>query len=316
MQQAAAFLPVPPAIQYLAADAGWPEGANSYYGPAKPNAAAIPYYQRSRHIFGDLKIEVYDAAGKLVDTVASSKRRGVNRAMWSMRLKPPTVPPAATAAFGAATGPRVVPGAYTIKMTKGDQTYTTKLDIVLDPRAKFTVDDRKAQFDLVQRIGGMLNHMSWAVAAIVGVREQAAEASSKLPANDPLRKKLAALAGAEDMIRGKIVATKEGGAITGEERLREFLAGLYGDVNSYEGRPTDSQTARADVLKRELDDVVKEFNDTTNKQLADVNKGLAGKGQKPISILSEPDWQKANSSGGSGGGAMQRRGEQAAFDRD
>ncbi|HTK95163.1 MAG TPA: hypothetical protein VL382_05955, partial [Terriglobales bacterium] len=301
MEAAAAFLPMPPAVQYLSADAGWPEGANSYSGPMKPNAAAIPYYQRSRHIFGDLKLEVFDASGKLVDTVASSKRRGVNRAMWSMRLKPPTVPPAASAAFGAATGPRVVPGTYTLKMTKGDQTYTAQLNVVLDPRAKFTVEDRKAQFDLVQRLGGMLNHMSWAVAAIVGVRDQATQAAAKLPANDPLRKQLAALADAEDKIRGKIVATKEGGAITGEERLREYLAGLYGDVNTYEGRPTDSQAARADALQRELNDVVKEFNDTTNKQLGAVNKGLTAKGQKAIAILPEAEWQKANE--GSGGGA-------------
>jgi photosystem II stability/assembly factor-like uncharacterized protein len=313
MQEVAGFLPVPPAIQYLQADAGWPEGANSYSGPMKPNGAAIPYYQRSRHLFGDLKLEVFDASGKLVDTVASSKHRGVNRAMWSMRLKPPTVPPAASAAFGAATGPRVVPGTYTIKMTKGDQTYTTKLEVVLDPRAKFTVADRQAQFDLMQKLSGQLNHMSWAVAAIVGVRDQANAAAAKLGANDPLRKQLTALAEAEDKVRGKIVATKEGGAITGEERLREFLAGLYGDVSGYEGHPTDAQVARGEVLQRELDDVVKEFNDTTSKQLGAVNKGLSAKGQKPITVLSEGDWQKANEGGAAAGGAPTR---ESYADRD
>src|SRR5439155_26853781 len=117
--------------------------------PGRPREALITYYQRSRHIFGDLKVEVLDAAGKLVDTVPSGKRRGLNRATWSMRLRPPRVPPAASAIFGAAIGPRVLPGTYTVRMTKGDQVYTTKLDVVLDPRAKYTVEDRKAQFDLV-----------------------------------------------------------------------------------------------------------------------------------------------------------------------
>jgi hypothetical protein len=37
--------------------------------------------------------------------------------------------------FQAAQGPRVLPGTYTVKMTKGDQTYTTTLNIVIDPRA-------------------------------------------------------------------------------------------------------------------------------------------------------------------------------------
>ena len=63
-----------------------------------------------------------DARGKLVDTVSSSKHRGVNRAEWSMHLKAPKVPPAVSAAFGAAFGPRVLPGTYTVKMTKGDTT--------------------------------------------------------------------------------------------------------------------------------------------------------------------------------------------------
>ncbi|MBI2679028.1 MAG: sialidase [Candidatus Koribacter versatilis] len=323
MQKQAEFLPASPAIQYISASGGWPEGANSFNGPQRPQAAAIPYYQRSRHIFGDLKIEVLDAEGKQVDLVSPSKHRGVNRALWSMRLKAPTVPPAATLAGAAGDGPRVLPGTYTVRMTKGDQVYTTKLEVVMDPRAKYTIEERKQQFALVNRLAGMLNHMSWAVASIVGVRDQANAAAAKLPANDRLRKQLEALAASEDAIRGKIVATKEGGAITGEERLREFLAGLYGDVNGYDGRPTDSQVARTDALQHELDDVVKQFNDTTNKQLAAVNRGLAGKKMQPIKVLAEADWQQQQTAGGGGGmhsRAAADKGDQdendASLDRD
>jgi hypothetical protein len=215
-------------------------------------------------------------------------------------MKPPRVPPAATAAFGAVVGPRVLPGAYTVKMTKGDKIYTAQLNVVLDPRAKFTVEDRKAQFDLVTKLGGLLDHMSWVVDAIVGVRDSAQKSAAKLPETDPLRAKLVALAESADTIRSKIVATKEGGMITGEERLREFLAGssddggLYGDVNSYEGRPTDSQVARADVLGRELEDVIHEFTDLTNRQLPDLNRTLQAKKLAPIAVISEEDWRKSH----------------------
>ena len=51
-----------------------------------------------------------------------------------------------------------------------------------------------------------------------------------------------------DELRKKIVATKEGGMITGEERLRENLADLYGNVIFYGGRPTQMQIARTDAL--------------------------------------------------------------------
>jgi len=85
----------------------------------------------------------------------------------------------------------------------------------------------------------------------------------------------------------QVVATKEGGAITGEERLREYLAGLYGDVNAYEGRPTDSQVARADALTRELEDVVREFRALTDKALPAINQALGAKNLQPIVVPAE-----------------------------
>jgi photosystem II stability/assembly factor-like uncharacterized protein len=294
MAQEAAFLPVPPAVQWMETQGGWPEGDNSYTGPSRPNEVFIPYYQRTRHIFGDLKIEIFDHEGKLVDTVASSRHRGVNRATWSMHLKPPVVPPAASLSFGAAFGPRIVPGSYTVKMTKGDKVYTTQLNVVLDPRATFTVEDRKVQFDLATKLSQMLNHMSWAVASVVDVREAASQRAAGLRPSDPLRQQLQSLADSADSIRKKIVATKEGGMITGEERLREFLGGLYGDVNGYEGRPTDSQVARSDVLARELEDVIREFTNLTSQQLPAINRQLQAKKLAAIPVLSEQDWKQSH----------------------
>jgi hypothetical protein len=287
MSEDAGFLPAPPAAQLMETNGGWFEGDATFNGPSRPAEAFIPYYQKTRHIFGDLKIEILDEQGKLVDTVPASKHRGVNRATWNMHLKAPRVPPAASAAFEAAFGPRVLPGVYTVRMTKGEKVYTTPLTVTLDPRAKYSVDDRKAQFDLVNRLAVVLNHMSWLVDAIVGVRDAASARAAAIPAADPLRGQLTQLSDAADKIRGKVVATKEGGAITGEERLREFLAGLYGDVNGYEGRPTDSQVSRADVLARELEDVVREFRALTEKGLPGINQALAAKNLQPITVLAE-----------------------------
>ena len=304
MQQEAAFLPQGPVVQLIQAFGGWAEGANSFHGPSRPDTAMITYYQRSRHIFGDLKIEVFDAQGKLVDTLAPSKHRGVNRAEWGMRLKPPKVPPAASLG-GANTGPRVLPGTYTVKMTKGDKVYTTQIQVVGDPRTNYSPEDRKAQFDLVNRIGGMLNHMSWTADGLVAVRDTAMADAAKLPPNDPLRKKLEALSASANDIRKELVATTEGGAITGEVRLREFISGLYDDVNGYDGRPTDSQVKRADVLSKELDEVVKQFSDLTTAQLPAINKGLQAKNLPQITVISEQDWQKKNEAAGGGSSGMQ-----------
>jgi hypothetical protein len=75
--------------------AAGPNGAAVYTGDNPPDAAVINYYQKSRHLFGKLKIEVLDASGKVVDSLPASKRPGLNRVTWSMHEKPPRVPPAA-----------------------------------------------------------------------------------------------------------------------------------------------------------------------------------------------------------------------------
>jgi len=304
MAQTAAFVPGRPVVQYMDTQGGWVEGDATYTGPGRPREALVTYYQKTRHVFGDLKIEVLDAAGQLVDTVPSAKHRGLNRAGWSMRLKPPKVPPAASALFGAAFGPRVLPGTYTVKMTKGDQVYTTKLDVLIDPRAKYAAEERRAQFELVNRLSQLLNHMSWAVDAIIAVRDQAHERAAKLGKSDPLARQLTSLAQSADAIRSKIVATREGGMITGEERLREYLGGLYGDVNGYDGRPTASQVARTEALGRELEDVIREFNQLTGRQLPEINRGLAGKRREPIRVIPEAEWQKQDGGGGAPAAAV------------
>src|SRR4029077_7977056 len=255
MAQPAVVMPRRPATEYLNAQSGWPEGDESYQGPERPGGAHVTYYQKSRHIFGDLKIEVFDANGKLVDTLSGGKHRGLNRANWSMRVKPPAVPPAASAMFEAAQGPRVLPGTYTVKMTKGDEVYTEHLNVVLDPRAKFSLEDRKAQYELAMKVYKLLEHMTYTVEAIAGVRDAAKARMEKVTEKDGLQGALQQLAGECDRLRSRIVATKEGGMITGEERIRELLGQLYSSVNSYEGRPADYQVARADSLSRELDDV-------------------------------------------------------------
>jgi hypothetical protein len=214
-----------------------------------------------------------------------------------MRLKPPIVTPAATALFAAAQGPRVLPGTYSIKMTKGDQVYKEQLKVVLDPRAKYTVEDRKAQFDLALKLDKMLGHMSYAASAIEGVQTASVARSAKLAEKDPLRARLQQFSTDLGNLRSRIVATKEGGAITGEERIREHLGSLYGNVNGYEGRPGDYEVARTESLGRELEDVIADFRKLTDKELAGINAGLQKKNLAAISVLVEADWEKQHEEG-------------------
>jgi hypothetical protein len=97
-----------------------------------------------------------------------------------------------------------------------------------------------------------------------------------------------------EALRKKIVATTEGGAITGEERLREKTTQLYGNLVNYEGRPADYQVSRVASLKHELEDVAAEFQAFTAKDLREVNDALTKKKLELIRSLTREEWEKAN----------------------
>ncbi len=260
LQREAAFLPGRPVQQRMPASGGWVEGDASFVGENPAGGAVITYYQRSRHVYGPIRLEVFDAEGKLVDTIPATKRRGLNRVSWPMRVKPPRVPRAAQVAFAASQGPRVVPGTYTVRLTKGSEVIETKLEVGLDRRAPYGLAERKEQFDAVMRVHALFGDMSALVDRIEFAREAALARAKALPEKDSLGRTLRAFTVKLDDLKKKIVATKEGGAITGEERIREHAELLYGALMGWEGRPARYQVERIDTLRRELEDVKKELD--------------------------------------------------------
>ena len=283
MTKAAAFLQTKPVVQSLGAFGGWANGDAEFIGPNPPGDAVITYYLQKRHIFGDMKLEVRDSSGKLVQTLPTSKRRGLSRVAWSMRLPPPQIPPAATAAF--AVGPRFLPGTYTVKLIEGDQTYTAPLRVVKDPRTAHSLADREAQWELANKLYGMLNEMTAVVGRMNTVRAGLEGRAGGLTASDSLALKLRHASGTVDGFRKKIVATKEGGMITGEERLRENLTELYGSVVGYEGRPSAAQVQRTTSISREVGDVSRQFDVWVARELPALNALFVARGLARIELL-------------------------------
>src|SRR5213075_2067256 len=283
LPQEAAFVSARPVQQRIEGGGGWANGDAVFIGDNPPDAAVITYYQKARHLFGKLKLEVLDSSGQVVDQLPASKRPGLNRVTWSMRAKPPRVPPAAQVAFNGVRGPRLVPNVYTVRLTKNGEATETKLTIGLDRRAKFSEADRKAQFDAAMKVHTLFGDESALMDRILYLRDALAKAGADLPESDSLKKNISDLDTKADAVRKQIVATKEGGAVTGEERLREHTDQLYGALLSYEGKPGDYQLAYFEALKRELADASKEFAGLVTKDLPALNDALKAKGQSTIS---------------------------------
>ena len=287
LKEEATFVSARPVQQRIQANGGWAPGAATFIGDNPPDAAVITYYQRSRHLFGKIKIEIVDPSGRVVDQVPASKRPGLNRVIWSMQEKPPRVPPAAQLAGAGLRGPRLLPGVYTVRMTKGGKVIETKLKIELDRRVKFSEADRREQYDAAMKVHALFGDESALMDRILALRASLAKAQGGLPEGDPLRKTIGEVDQKVDAIRKQIVATTEGGAITGEERLREHTDQLYGAILSYEGKPADYQIAYIATLRRELDDITKEFEQVLTRDLPALNNTLKSKGKPDISAPPE-----------------------------
>src|SRR4029450_6014523 len=170
----------------------------------------------------------------------------------------------------------------------------------LDRRAKFNAADREAQFGAAMKVHALFDEESALLDRIIALRKALPQSGGALPEGDPLRKNVTDFDGKVDAVRKKIVATTEGGAITGEERLREHTDQLYGGILSYEGKRGGYQIAYIDALKQELSDVIKEFDQLLAKDLPALNESLKAQGQQPIPAPS-PSVGATDVTHGSGG---------------
>ena len=271
-------------------------GSADWAGDELSEAAVLSYYLKKRHLLGDLKVEVFDESGKKLATLNGGRRRGINRVEWPMRLKGPKLPAAANLVPNqyALVGPRAAAGTYTAKLTKNKEVFTTKFQLVPDPRSTHTAEDRAAQVKLVNRLYDRLADLTYTVEGIQGMRDSARARAKALGAKDALAARLNAFADRVEKFRGTLVAAKEGGRLTGEMQLREYLGDLYGKVNGYDGRPTNGQAALADVLEAELKKGEADFVALLAKELPPLNSGLTAK--KIAALAREPRdaWDRRN----------------------
>jgi hypothetical protein len=152
------------------------------------------------------------------------------------------------------------------------------------------------------RLYNMLSDMTYTADRVKDVLDKTRAGAGKLDPKDKSRTQVDNFANAVEKIRKEIVATKEGGAITGEERIREKLAELYAYVGLlYDGRPAKYYYDRTDVMQAQLKDINDQFDALLKKDLANVNKALAKKKEPPITPMTREDWEKKNAPGATGG---------------
>ena len=196
-----------------------------------------------------------------------------------MRVKPPKVASGAKLNYGGFVGPLVQPGTYTVKLTKGDKTFTGKIELILDPKSEHSAADRDLQYKTVTQLFKMQEDLAFLNKQLLSMKDSINTKMKNLNQENSkqatLKKTLAEFAGKLDKLHKTLIATKEGTAITGEEKIGEKLSELFYAVSRYDGRPSDSQLDRSKGLGKEMQDAQKAADDLLGRELTLINAELS-----------------------------------------
>ncbi len=270
--------------------AGFPS-AGGYSGRNFTEEAVIYYYLKDKVMTGDVRVEVYDKNGVLLEKIPGSKRKGINRVTWGMKLKAPKVAKGIRLDFSGFIGPLATEGEYNIKLIKGDKVTEGKMLLMPLPTNPHSKEDRDLAHTTVMTLHSMCEELALMNHQVVCARDSAKALLPMAKNNKALTKSLNAFIAKMETQRATYIATTAGTAITGEEKLREKLSSLYVAVAYYEGRPTDSQLDRTRAFRKELDDAAAAADKIWKSDLSNVNTQLSKAGLSNIVLLSKEEFQ-------------------------
>ena len=230
---------------------GFP-GTGGWNGGNPPSIEPFEYYLKDRVMSGDVKMEVLDSTGKLVQTIPGTKRKGINKLSWNLRITPPKAVEGGTKVdYAAFTAPMVLPGNYTVKLKVGTKEYIQPLHVVNDPKGDMTLEDRKKQYDAAMQLYQMQEELAATVDSINKIQKLLKDNMDKIEnkkgkkLTDDYNKKL-------EEIRATLLATKQKSIFADEKQLSENIGEVYSSVAGNEQAPSNLQMQRIEVLRSDL----------------------------------------------------------------
>jgi photosystem II stability/assembly factor-like uncharacterized protein len=301
------LFPIPDTIEWRYFDQSGEPGA----GQNPPAGAAIHYYLKAKPK-GDVTLDILDAQGKLVRTLTSKPKvldgsyewaveeaetdprkpdlevePGVHRAIWNLRWEGAKLIPGAKLDNGdPKTGPLVLPGTYTVKLTVDGQSQTAAFVVKQDPRVKVPAADLAGQVTLALAIRDDISRLASTVERLQSIGKQAHERAGRLkgePKAAPLVKAVLDLAARCEALEGEMQNPKAEVvydilAQRGGTRLYSRMSPLMSWVVEGDGAPTGGDRQVYAEQRKELDGYLARFQAILDNDLAAINLQAASLG--------------------------------------
>jgi hypothetical protein len=213
-------------------------GDKVFAGPNPATGALITYYLKDKlDDKATFKLQIFDRAGKLVqDIERPSREKGVNRIAWNLRFGGPEVrrpPTEEQIAFGgAARGPQVLPGTYTVKLTVNDKTFEQPIEVKLDPSITTPVAELQEALDMQMKLRDMQSTINTSLRFLDSLKEQLKQAQTTMKTlnKEPDKEMTKAM---EDYIKeldtltDRLSARNEGLGLAGRQQVVDDIGSLF-----------------------------------------------------------------------------------------
>jgi photosystem II stability/assembly factor-like uncharacterized protein len=268
------------------------DGDDEFVGDNPSQQATITYYMKDRMMMGDLKVEVLNDKGEVISSIPGTKRKGINRVNFAMRMKAPRVAASENLAPRALFGPLLPEGKYTVRITKGEKQFTSTLVLEGDPRSPYSAADRAAQQKTVMSLYNIQARLAYISAAMTELRDTLKSRVEKLDSTNKMRVAVMKTSNRLDSLF-KTVAKERGFYVAEkEDKLREHVSNLYGAINSYGGAPSKMQLERLATLEKEIGRVNATLEGIIKTDLPLANAELKSANLQGASALTKEDFDK------------------------
>ncbi len=273
---------------------GWPAKDDEFTGRNPSMAIPITFYMKKRQLIGKMTMEIFDMDNNLITELPVVSRKGINQVLWAPVQKPPRAPLSEAVPFqmriAMMGGGMAYPsGDYRVKVTRKEEVFEKVFTLYDNPDEPYSAEDRMARRTLQQKGFDLMEGLAYLDRRINDVRRGLSEADNLPGLTTAMQKKKTALQSSLDEIRERLLVTNYGD-LRGDARLREDVGFLYGTISFYEGRPTQVQYDRMDLLETRVRTMEKEVDKLLEDSLKSIHKGLLKSGGDGITITSREDF--------------------------
>ncbi|MEJ7577851.1 MAG: hypothetical protein WKF74_12715 [Pyrinomonadaceae bacterium] len=301
-----------PEDSYRMTGGSFPIPATATVGQNPPTGAVI-YYNLRNKPQGEVALEFLDSSGKVIKRFTSKREEasgaggargassggeageggggggssgeprvpaeaGLNRFVWDLRHPDASRFPGLIMWAASTRGPRVAPGAYTVRLTANGVTSTQSFNVKADPRLNTTPEDFNRQLALLLQIRDKVTETHDAISAIRDARKQL-EAISERAGSQPngnsiveaakeLMTRMTAVE--EELYQTKLQSNQD--PLNYPIRLNNKLAALGGVVESADAAPTDQAYALYEELSGKIDAQLARYNQIIGTVLPSFNR--------------------------------------------